>query len=316
MEEQFAQRHNNAAKFAFFYLLSLVALIFLSTSVGVVVFQIINKFVIDPVRPFAGRFDPGAIKFAISAIIIAAPIYYTTVWQINKNLFSGELDKEAGVRRWLSYLILFITSVVMIGWAIGTINSFLGGELSLKFALKALTSVIISGTVFSYYLYDIKREEVKGKKSKTVQAYFYSTLVVVVASLIASFFFVESPVETRNRLRDEMLLERFNIMDNAINSHFAETKQLPADLQILIDNRLILDEEVIKDPITGAKIEYRPGKDRVYELCGTFLGSNKDKDTGSEFSRERWPHEAGFQCLSQRVTALEEDINSKPLPGR
>ncbi|PIT93665.1 hypothetical protein COU00_03075, partial [Candidatus Falkowbacteria bacterium CG10_big_fil_rev_8_21_14_0_10_43_11] len=93
---------NNSAKFAFFYLLSLVSLGFLAVSVGIVIFQIINKNIIDVVEEWRMRYDLGALRFAMSAIIVAAPVYYFSALQINKNLFTGHLDKEAGVRRWLT----------------------------------------------------------------------------------------------------------------------------------------------------------------------------------------------------------------------
>jgi len=64
-----------------------------------------------------------------------------------------EAEKESGIRKWLTYFILLVSAVVMIGWLIGTISSFLNGELSLKFILKSLTSILISALIFSFYLY-------------------------------------------------------------------------------------------------------------------------------------------------------------------
>ena len=109
------------AKFAFFYMLSLVALVFTSLAAAMVVFQIINKKVIDLITLAPGGFNQDALKFAISAIIIAAPIYFVMMWLINKNLLAGKMDKESGIRKWLTYFILLISAVVMIGWLIGAI---------------------------------------------------------------------------------------------------------------------------------------------------------------------------------------------------
>lgn len=296
MEEQIATQQNNAAKYAFFYLLSLVSLIFMTTSVGVIIFQIINKLVTDLIH--TEQFSSDTLKFAISAIIIATPIYYITAWQINKNLFSGQLHKESGVRKWLTYLILLIASVVMIGWLIGTINSFLNGDLTAKFILKSLTSIILAGAVFGYYFYDIKREQLVGVKDKTVKIYFYTTLAVVVIALVASFFFVESPTAARNRNQDNLILNKFDNIDNAINSYYSENKKFPVNLEILVTEKRLQSDSDLKDPVTNQPIQYKPGKDKIYELCDTFLSSNKDQ---TQYNNPRWLHDSGYQCLSQRV---------------
>lgn len=163
------------AKFAFFYMLSLVALIFMAVATGTIIFQIINKKFID-VLSYMGGFNEGAMKFAISAIIIAAPIYFITSWFINKNLTVGKLNKDSGVRKWLTYFILFVAAVVMISWLIATINSFLNGDLTAKFILKTLTAIFIAAAIFSYYLYDIRRAEIK-PKDLTVIIYFSAHLL-------------------------------------------------------------------------------------------------------------------------------------------
>ncbi|KKR31534.1 MAG: hypothetical protein UT64_C0057G0004 [Candidatus Falkowbacteria bacterium GW2011_GWF2_39_8] len=314
MEQQIEQQ-NNSAKFAFFYLLSLVSLIFMTTSVGIVIFQIINKLVVDLVRPYAGMFDSGSVKFAISAIIIAAPIYYLTTWQINKNLYTGVLTKNSGVRRWLSYFILLVTSVVMLGWAIGTLNNFLNGDITLKFVLKALASVVIAGTVFSYYFYDIKREQLAGVKDRTINIFFYTTLAVVIITLVSAFFFIDSPKLTRDRNRDDNVLNNFNAIDNSLNSYYLENKKLPSNLEVLITEKRYLTEENIKDGVTGQKFDYKPGEDKMYELCATFLTSNKDlKDSRNDYMVTRWPHDKGYQCLNQRINSVEGLKEFKPLP--
>ncbi|MBD3247961.1 hypothetical protein GF382_01565, partial [Candidatus Falkowbacteria bacterium] len=57
------EEKNNGAKFAFFYLLSLVGLVFTSISVGIIIFQFINKFIEDPADLYGGSFSNEAVKF-------------------------------------------------------------------------------------------------------------------------------------------------------------------------------------------------------------------------------------------------------------
>ena len=82
--------NKNSAKFAFFYMLSLVALIFTAWGGGMVIFQIINKHVVDVIEQFRGRYISDALRLGISSLIISAPIFYYTTKRIHKFLFSGE----------------------------------------------------------------------------------------------------------------------------------------------------------------------------------------------------------------------------------
>lgn len=293
---------NNAAKFAFFYMLSLVALIFMALSSGMIIFQIINKLIADPINQFSGRFSTDALKFAISAIIIATPIYFLITRQIFKNLFSGELDENSGIRKWLTYFILLISSVVMIGWFIATINSFLDGELTSKFILKSLTAIGIAGVIFSFYFYDIKREGIKERKDNIIKIYFISSLVAVVAIFVSSLFFVESPTETRNRRLDEAVLQKFNEVDSAINSYYADNDVLPENLDVLVSEIIFLTEDGIKNPATKERFDYNVKNETTYELCANFLTSNiSNENERYPAYKDLWPHESGYQCLKQKV---------------
>jgi hypothetical protein len=297
---------NNNAKFAFFYMLSLVALIFMALSAGMIVFQLINKLIKDVIENYSGSFDSGFLKFAISAIIISTPIYYFTANQIYKNLYSGVLDKDSGIRRWLTYFILFVSSVVMIGWLIGTINTYLDGDLTLKFGLKALTALIIAGAAFGFYFFDIKRDEVVGKKDMIIKMFFWVSLVMVVAVFVGSLFIVESPRETRLKKIDNTVLNMFNNIDNAVVTYFNENEKMPISIEEIDNYAAYLKAEDFVDPEIGERFVYNVVAAEKYELCATFRTSNiDDDDLQSEYYKNRWPHDIGYQCLSQWVGEKE-----------
>ena len=299
---------NNSAKFAFFYMLSLVSLVFMSIASGMIIFQIINKNIVDVLNQFRGSYSPDQLKFAISALIISAPIFYITLSRIYKSLFSGELESDSGVRKWLTYFNLLVSSIVMIGWLIATINSFLDGELTGKFILKSITAIAIAATIFTFYFYDIKRDVVAGEKNKIISIYFYASLAAVIAVFVASLFFVESPQETRNRKLDNMVLDKFNQIDRAVNTYYQENNKLPGSLELLAEEFPYLTNKDLADAATEKKFEYKQGEDNSYELCAEFRTSNKgdENDKYNNFYKENWPHDVGYQCLKQKV----RDINT------
>ena len=312
MEQTISQTtkiESNVAKSAFFYMLSMVALVFMALSTGMIIFQIINKNIADAISNYSGVFSQEALKFAISAIIISTPIYYLVMRQINKDLFSGKIDKNSGVRKWLTYFILFVSSVVVIGWLIGIINSFLGGELTIKFVFKAITAVLISAVIFTYYLYDIKRENVVNIKDKTITIYSYATLAIVIIVLIASFFFIDSPAKTRNINYDDLIIQKFSTIDNAINNYYNDNKKLPANLDELKSDINYLIDSDLENPLTKKKFDYKAIDNNKYELCADFKTSNRnDNDINQYPYGKRWIHDEGYQCIRQNVVDISKPV--------
>ena len=286
--------NHNSAKYAFFYMLSLVALVFVALSTGMIIFQIINKYIVDIIQQYSGSYSPEAMKFAISAIIVATPIYFVTTRYIYKSLYKGELNKDAGVRRWLGYLILLVTIIVMIGWLIAIINNLLDGELTSKFILKALTAIVISGSIFSFYFYDMRREKVQGRQDNVLKTYFVAALVIIIAVFVTSLFIVESPLEARNRKTDQQVINDFHNIDGLIYNYYKEYEKLPASLNVLQDEYPHLDNEDIEHPASGQEYEYNILEDNKYELCADFLTSSEsfDERRGYSIAYNNWEHEA------------------------
>ncbi|KKT13479.1 MAG: hypothetical protein UV95_C0001G0016 [Candidatus Falkowbacteria bacterium GW2011_GWF2_43_32] len=299
-----SNKHN--AKYAFYYLLSLVALVFTALSVGMIAFSIIDKTVADVLNNFIGH--DSQLKFAISALLIAAPIFYLISGLINQGRRSGELDKDSAIRRWLTYLILFVSSLVVLGVLISVINAFLDGELTARFILKAATVFVISAAVFYFYFYDIKREEAD-KKDPVVKIFFFASLAVVVAAFTASWFFVEAPQAARARLLDQALTNNIYSLESAVNTYYDRHKQLPDNLtELANDPNVYLDAAALIDPDTKAAIVYNRLSDEDFEFCAVFRLDSAAADNGSGARTVYYPdnnknHKAGYQCLKGTLYA-------------
>jgi hypothetical protein len=196
----------------------------------------------------------------------------------------------------------------MIGWLIGTINSFLDGDLTLKFILKSITAIGISASIFTFFLYDIKRENVKGNKDNVVKAYFYGSLVFVLAVFIASLFFVESPSATRDRKIDEQIINNFSSLEYAINDYYNQFNKMPVSLmEVKEESKSILRDEDLRDPESKELFEYKVTGETSFELCANFRTSNKDNDNARyRYMPENNLHDSGYQCLERKI---KSDIN-------
>lgn len=302
-------KHN--AKYAFYYLLSFVALVFMALSVGMVFFEIINKLVYDAID--GSSFSSGTLQFAISALIIATPIYYIISNLISKGLRKQELEKDSGIRRWLTYFIILVSSLIILGVLISTITSFLSGELSTRFILKSLVVVVISAATFSFYFYDIKREDLV-KKDKIVKIFFFTSLALVLAAFISAWFYVESPSVARARRLDQVVMSNIDSLENTINSYYDKNKSLPDSLDTLKNSAdYFVNEKALVDPETGKTITYRKKSATEFEFCATFRMSNREQDPnqGPYYSVPVGRlHLAGYQCVQGNLYVLNNDIKN------
>ena len=307
------QKPNNA-KITFLYLLSLVALVFVAISSGIAIFQMINKYIVDFAATWGGRYLDEAMKFAISSLIIATPVYYVIIKFINKEIAHKRLDNHSAIRRWLTYLILLITAVIILVWLIITLNRFFEGELTTKSILKTLTILVICGGIFSFYLYDIKRNlEIK---TAGVKVFFYSSLIAIIVVLIGAFFTIDSPNTARNQRIDSQTVNKLNSIYQAVNAYHTNKGSLPSDMDELLEQNLYpISEDTITNEYNNKKIKYLIINDTKYELCTDFLTASSKEDMDYRYGAfdERWNHDKGYQCLELEVNNRGKTINEVDL---
>jgi hypothetical protein len=294
---------NNLAKAAFYYLLSLFGLGFTAISIGLVGFTAIDFYFKDPLEKFFS-YEPSSLNFAISALVIAAPLYFWTLRSINAFLAKGDLAADSIVRRWLSYFIIFVSSVVTLVRLIATLNAYLDGDLTTKFALKTLVIIMIAALVFSYYYFDLKGSSPERRFQPT--AILASALAALaVLALAGGFFLTDSPKQARAKKMDQQILNNFEQIWGASESFLASEKRLPKDLAELKGHATYLLDENLRDPETGKAFDFKPGKGQDLEICADFRTSNKSerRSNSNSYLDERWPHDSGYQCLKQKLNA-------------
>jgi hypothetical protein len=149
-----------SAKEAFMYLVLFTCLYISAFNFGALLFQFIERAFPDALNPsYAYDGSAAAIRFSVSALIIAFPLYLWLSSVFAKAFAKDPVKRESKVRKWLSYITLFIAASVIIGDSIALIYNLLGGELTARFFLKVLAIMLIAGMIFGYYLWDLKRDE-------------------------------------------------------------------------------------------------------------------------------------------------------------
>ena len=126
------------AKDFFVYLAGFVTLYVSAISLISLLFMIINKAFPDALESgyyYSGDMYTSGMRMAIAALIIVFPIYLVIASYVNKYLRQNPDKKDLSVRKWLTYLALFVTGAAVIVDLVILVNTFpLEREFVLEFA--------------------------------------------------------------------------------------------------------------------------------------------------------------------------------------
>lgn len=288
----------------FLHILTIVTLYMSAGSFIALLFQYINKLIPDLLTQ--GAVSLGALRFAISSLLIVFPVFIGISWLLNKGYIQDIAKRESKIRKWLIYFTLFATALIVIGDLVKILYEFLGGGITLRFILKALSFILVAGTIFGYYLWDVrKKEPLKSPK------FFVRMLCGTVAvAAIGGFFLIGSPKEARLlRFDEQRVMDLQNIQWQVVN--FWQSKgRLPESLANLQDPIAGFSASV--DPETKDSYEYQMKAETIFELCAVFSRPSSARDQQqilkavsyfpAPFSQDQnWAHEAGRACFERTI---------------
>jgi hypothetical protein len=99
------------------------------------------------------------VRNAAAALLIAFPVFLWLSRYVGR-LMAQEPDKRGSkVRKWLTYLTLFVAAIVFLGDLVFLVSRLLGGELPPRFLAKVVVVGAIAGYVFGHYLADLRHDE-------------------------------------------------------------------------------------------------------------------------------------------------------------
>lgn len=145
-----------SARETFLYLLLFTALYLAAFHLGALVFGLIDHLVPDPARPPASE---SALRWNVAFLLVAFPLYLALTVRQERELAREPVRRASKVRKWLTYLTLFVAAGFLVGDVVALVYHFLEGELTLRFVLKVLVVAVLAGTAFGYYLSDVRRDD-------------------------------------------------------------------------------------------------------------------------------------------------------------
>jgi hypothetical protein len=155
-------RPSLSAREAFQYLVLFATLYTSAYYLGSLIFEVVNRAFPDPSWTsikYDNEFVRAQIRWSVSALIVAFPVFLYMSWLTGRDIQRDPVKRASNVRRWLTYLTLFIAATTLIGDVTTLVYNLLGGELTTRFVIKVVTVALIAGTGFTYYLRDLRRDE-------------------------------------------------------------------------------------------------------------------------------------------------------------
>ena len=297
----------STARDVFSYLLLIAMFIVGVVSFLTLLFQYINIQFPDQLDSWWREGALQAIRGAISALVVSWPVVIFMSMFIGKDLRADEGKQHIWIRKWLLHLMLFVSAVAIIIDLITLINTFLDGEITIRFALKVLAVLAVAVAVFWYYLWELRRDPSKAMKV-TLWAAVASSAVIVVA-ICASLFVVGSPAKQRDARLDQSRVSGLQTVQSSLVQYWRDKEVLPENLTELEDD--IIGYRNPLDPESGEMYEYAVTGELTFQLCATFTTESDGSDQGvypmmydygyMGGNFDVWSHAQGRVCFDRTI---------------
>jgi hypothetical protein len=301
-----------SAREAFLYLVLFSTLYTSAISFGSLLYQFIGRAFPHPATRDVVFDQLSAVRWSTASLIIAFPVFLLLSRTMYRAIRRDPEKRTSKIRKWLTYLTLFVAAGVLLADLITLVFNLLGGELTARFLLKVLTVGGIAGSVFGYYLWDLRQDDVEPERwvAKHLGVRVFSGVIIaaVAAGVIGGLYLAGSPEKARLARLDDRREVDLQLISRAVDFYWSQKRELPPDLEQLSRERGVRVRS-IRDPETAEPYEYRITGEKTYELCAVFDREDDRPEerypiepvaTGERF----WSHGAGRVCFPVEVKAL------------
>jgi len=294
------------ARDAFFHLLTFTTLYSTVIATIVLMFQYLNRLLPDAASQMYDTYssDFSSIRWSLAVVMVSFPLFIFLSRILHAELTKHPEKLVSGIRKWLTYLTLFVTACTLIGDVITLFFFLLDGELSTRFILKVLAVFLMSGLPFWYYFTVVRLEPSKYALSQAHKIFFGSMCVIVPLIFLWGIVIVGSPSHGREQRFDEKRLSDLRtIHQEVLNQMYGDSryiepaapitvlpKPLPENLEAVAANA-VYNKISVHDPQSGVPYEYFV-KGTSYSLCAEF---GLVRDLSYDIF---WNHPAGHHCFA------------------
>jgi hypothetical protein len=272
-------------------------------------------------------YDFEGIRIALATLIIFFPVFVIVSFFWKRHIKKGIGHIDEIIKKWLVYLVLFLSSVVTAVDLVILVKYFVSGEITSRFVYKVITVFIVAILVGSYYyILEISHCGDKLKKNLGI-IYSIVGILLVLTAVIYSFSVIGSPQKQRLLRFDDRRVSDLQNIQYQIITYWQQKEKLPEDIKDLAS------------PLTGYSLPVPPMFDKgekyeylvkyknalTFELCaefslpmpkgwreGSYYGGEMmpmmDKGVTSTIypspiggANESWDHQAGRTCFERTI---------------
>jgi len=215
-------------------------------------------------------YDYEGIRTALATLIIFFPVFLLISYFWNKFLKNQISHIDEMVKKWMIYVILFLSSLVIIIDLVTLVRYFISGEITNRFIYKVLITLVVALFVGVYYILELmNKKKMYGLPVGTSSA--IKATVFVTLLIIFSFSVMGSPSEQRAFRLDDKRIQDLQSIQWQIVNYWQQKDRLPETLAEL--SNPLSGFIVPPDPEfeKGYVYEYNKKGELIFELCATFV---------------------------------------------
>jgi hypothetical protein len=298
-----------SAKDFFLHLGAIVALYTVTISFLNLVFKIINKAFPEVAGNIYAWGAGSEISLPVATVIIVFPIFVVLSYFVHKIYLENPAKKELGIRKWLTYITLFVAGIILAGDLVTVLYKFLDGQdFTAAFLLKALAVLLVAAAVFGFYIQDI-RDRVSARNRKV---WAICIAVVILISIILGFSVLGSPQSQRLMRYDNQKVSDLQNIQYQVISYWQMNGIIPTSLSDIESSQQYVI--IPTDPQSKTTYEYNKTGAMTFDLCAEFnkenLNTNQNQYPvapvsypvkGGVIQNDNWNHGAGHQCFSRVI---------------
>jgi len=245
-----------------------------------------------------------SVRLGIAMVVVFFPTYLILTRLVNKYR-RNESGIYQSITRWLVYISLLVGGLVMLATLVTVIYTFLNGDITTRFFLKAGAVLGVTGFAFYYYLLDLRGYWVKNESKSIIYGGVAGSIVLIL--LVLGFMNIETPAEVREMKIDEQQVNDLSNIQWQIENYLLTSDTLPTTLAMAYG-----DAEVVPLAPLGRDPYSYEVTATGFSLCATFSRDYTSPYT-NELSRpildskvrisqaDNWNYKTGRYCFERVV---------------
>jgi len=242
------------------------------------------------------------VRMGIAMLVVFFPTFLILTRFANQYRRQRQMEQQSATR-WLIYISLLVAGLVLLVTLVTTIYTFLNGDMTARFILKAGAVLILMAGAFYYYIQDV-RDYWLTHESKS-KWYGVGASMFVVTAIALGITNIASPAEVRELRLDEQQINDLRNIQWEIESYLETSTTSPATLDTIYSDTAFIP--AAPDNRDGYSYEVT---ETGFKLCATFAHDSMATDanirpfrdsTNRMQQAENWDYMAGRYCFERVV---------------